>query len=489
MNGQKPSRIRLFLTRRPWFLRRFLAGLPALLATAAFAWLCVAMATLDPQQARSAALARANQYFEQKDYRAARVGYERVARTGDESVGLSRFRLSLCLDELGEADRATKILDGLATTSRPGFAPAHVRQAIRLWPRAIGSASVRGIVETHLLLACKSDPESSEVNAMLGEFYLATGRPAVAEPYLLKAATDRPDLYLELASIAGARGLGPRARDLAKTALEAFRARLDADPGDPIARLLCAEALVRLRDFPAAVAMLRQAARARPDRRFPPALANTYLAWADDLARENLDNIGGQFELLGKGLAADPTNLKLLDRFSALIRAGGDHGARAREALQALVATGKATGAVRYALGLDAWESGRKAEALLHWSEAARLDPSVPAFANNLAWALAIAPEPDLPRALTLIDQVVAQFPNDPRFRETRGQILAKLNRWKEALPDLQSALSVYPNSRELHGILAEPYDHLDAPGMAAQHRRRAEAEAEATADRRADPG
>ena len=111
----------------------------------------------------------------------------------------------------------------------------------------------------------------------------------------------------------------------------------------------------------------------------------------------------------------------------------------------------------------------------MHWEQAARLDPSMPAYANNLAWALAISPEPDLPRALATIDPVVARYPNDPRFRETRGQVLAKLGRWKDALPDLQSALLVYSGSRELHRALAATYDHLEAPGMAAEHRRRAD--------------
>lgn len=138
------------------------------------------------------------------------------------------------------------------------------------------------------------------------------------------------------------------------------------------------------------------------------------------------------------------------------------------------MARGAATGPVRYALGLDAWEHGRAAEARLHWEEACRLWPEMPAFANNLAWVLGTGPNPDLPRALDTINPVIARWPGDPRFRETRGQILARMRHWKEALPDLETALSVYPDDPELHRTLADTYEHLGAPAMAAEHRKRA---------------
>ena len=138
--------------------------------------------------------------------------------------------------------------------------------------------------------------------------------------------------------------------------------------------------------------------------------------------------------------------------------------------------SGRATGPVLFALGLDAWLAGRRSEACLHWEEACRLDPGSPVFANNLACALAAGPDPDLTRALAIINPVIALRPDEPRFRETRGQILARLERWKEALPDLKAALVVYPDRSDLHRALAETYVHLNAPGMAAEHRKRADA-------------
>ncbi len=160
----------------------------------------------------------------------------------------------------------------------------------------------------------------------------------------------------------------------------------------------------------------------------------------------------------------------LLGRFSDLIRTGGVQGARARAALQTLVVRGVATGPVRYALRLDDWEHGRGAEARLHWEEACRLSPQMPAFVNNLAWILSTGRNPDLPRALDAITEVIARWPGELRFRGTRGHILARMRRWKEALADLEMALIVYPNDPDLHRTLAETYDRLYAPRMAAEH-------------------
>jgi predicted Zn-dependent protease len=98
----------------------------------------------------------------------------------------------------------------------------------------------------------------------------------------------------------------------------------------------------------------------------------------------------------------------------------------------------------------------------------------MPAFVNNLAWVLANGKDADLPRALKTIDPAVERWPGDPHLRATRGEILVKLERWKEALPDLEAAVKSDSGNAALHRFLAETYEHLDAPAMAVEHRKRA---------------
>ncbi len=66
--------------------------------------------------------------------------------------------------------------------------------------------------------------------------------------------------------------------------------------------------------------------------------------------------------------------------------------------------------------------------------------------------------------------------PNQPRYRNTRGHILAMFGRWQEAATDLEASLDSLPDKSNAHRALAEAYDHLGLPVMAAQHERMAEA-------------
>jgi predicted Zn-dependent protease len=97
-------------------------------------------------------------------------------------------------------------------------------------------------------------------------------------------------------------------------------------------------------------------------------------------------------------------------------------------------------------------------------------------IANNLALALTAGNSPELARALSLVNLALDHAPGDVNFRDTRGRILARMGKWKEALPDLEAALTQRANQPELHRTLAETYDHLGVTAMAAEHKRLAEA-------------
>ena len=454
-----------------------LACLPALLAGGGVLVLAGVAAMSDPGKLRAHYFHEAVQHLQAKDYQAALLGFERVTEL-DGASGADRrveYDRAVCLDALGEHQQAEVLIDRLAPEGRVGFAPAHAWKARRLLTRAnLSPTSVRE-AENHLLHALQDAPDSIEAHDRLEQFYLETGRPDRAIPYLEKLVVARPDLLMTLARTLQSQGNRFQARERASVARKLFQKRAEADLNDFGARLRWVEAAVFLEDFPGAAGALQPEARPGRDDRYRRALSQVYAAWADAVERRSGSDVAERLALLQRGLDLDPSNEALIGRFSRLIKAGGDEGSRARRALQTLVAQGAATGPVLFALGLDAWMNGRRNEACLHWEEAYRLDPRSPVVANNLACALAADSSPDLGRALATINPVIALRPDEPRFRETRGQILARLERWKEALTDLKFALAVYPESSELHRALAETYVHLNAPGMAAEHHKRAD--------------
>jgi tetratricopeptide (TPR) repeat protein len=463
--------------RRSGFCRHVLAGVPALVAMGAVVVVAGAVAMTDQGQVRARYFQEAVRQFQAGRYEAARLGFERIVEEeGPGGDPEARFDLAVCLGALGENEQAAALIDPLAPDDRLGYAPAHVWKACRLWSGSEHRPEDVRAGEQHLLLAHRIAPDSIEVNALLGQFYLAGGKVEKALPHLEKAARERPALLLMLARACQNCGDTTGVRRWAREARRIFQQRAEASLDDHESRLYWADAEMILEEFAKAVDVLQREAGRKRDDRYPRALAQVFLEWSDSLGRKFPADLAGRLALLERGLEQNPANVDLLARFSTMIHGGGAGGDRARAALRSLLARGQATGPVRFALGVDAWEQGRAGEARLHWEEACRLSPQMPAVANNLAWMLTTGPDPDLPRALETINPVIERLPGDLRFRGTRGQILAGMERWKEALADLELALKVYPDSAQLHRALAETYEHLDAPGMAAEHRQRAAA-------------
>jgi predicted Zn-dependent protease len=90
---------------------------------------------------------------------------------------------------------------------------------------------------------------------------------------------------------------------------------------------------------------------------------------------------------------------------------------------------------------------------------------------NNLAYVLLQVPNPPLDEAFDATNKALALVPDDYRFRQTRGEVLVKLNRWKEAVDDLEYALNGAPDATTIHQSLAQAYEALGNKELAAAHR------------------
>jgi predicted Zn-dependent protease len=190
------------------------------------------------------------------------------------------------------------------------------------------------------------------------------------------------------------------------------------------------------------------------------------------LDRDAKASAGEKLRLLDQGLRYDPRNTDLLNRLAAAVRFQGEEADQARAALQGILARGEGSAMAHFALGVDAWQRGDHSASTVHLEEAQRLSPEAPVIANNLAWVLCQGPPENLARALELSNIALKRSPDNPSFHGTRGEVLVRLGRWKEALPDLEAALPRNPKDPLLHKRLAEVYDKLGVPAMAAEHQR-----------------
>jgi uncharacterized protein HemY len=142
--------------------------------------------------------------------------------------------------------------------------------------------------------------------------------------------------------------------------------------------------------------------------------------------------------------------------------------------LKTLVRQERAPVVARVLLALDHLARGEQAEAERHLHKALELAPQAAQALNNLAFLLAHVSPRDRPRALAVMNAVLRRWPDQPNFRDTRGQILAQMRHWEAARTDLEAALPGLANKEGTHRTLAETYEHLGQPERAAEHRRQA---------------
>jgi tetratricopeptide (TPR) repeat protein len=420
-------------------------------------------------------LDQGNAAFQAKDYPLALTCFERACTQG----GLrptTTYQLALTAEALALNDRAVLLMNRLAPADAQGYGEAHLWQAVRLLQNSPQTDADRKKAERHLLYALQGETKDKELaHVLLGEVYFAEGKLDLAEPHLAKALKARPVTRLRLARLYALRGDRERARREAVIAADYFQARTKLDLTDHFARLAWADATAFLERFSDAAAILEEGWAVSQRVEYRIAQGMVYASWCDYQVRVKGGKDHDQLALVQKGLSYDPNNTLLLNRLLTVLTTGGDDVATARSALEKMLARGEAPGVVHFALGVDAWHRGQREQAQLHWERATELAPYLTLAANNLAMLLMEADPSQLPRALQLINLALDKTPASLNFRDTRGRIYAKMGKWREALADLEAALTRNADSPSLHRTLATVYDHLDVQTMAEEHRRQAD--------------
>jgi tetratricopeptide (TPR) repeat protein len=518
--------------RTPWLVaeglrvfasdgRSLLAGLPALLAGVVTLAVAIRVGTASEDQLISRYLVEYDRRAKARDFDGALACLDRLLQSRADWPELRFEQAKTHLQKAehnqakgesdqarGEQGQAVAILSQIAPVDRRGYIPAHLTLAKMLAKDGIRSESTYKQVEEHLKHAQSgTGPESADAAVLLGNLYAQTpGQAERAETYLLKAVDRQPALLLTLAELARQQKKDGVAKERAEHARAVFQKEAEEGFDRPEARLNWAQACFFLKDVTGAIAILERGTKLSGDPRYRRALATLYAHQENELAQKGAP-VADRLALLEAGLMYDATNVNLLGRLSNLLLTGGpDESERARSALRDALTDGKVSAGVHCVLGMDAsmraslisplveahpWSRSRgldlgehllavararwEDEARTQWEQAFRLNPDMEIVANNLAWLLAHAPNPDLNRALDLADRAVKRNPTAPHYHGTRGVILMKLGRWSEALTDLEEELKHSPTNKQLHLSLAEVYDHQNDPEMARLHRARAE--------------
>lgn len=463
------GRMRWWWQGREW--RTAIIWAPAVVATTGIACIAGMCLNTSSQEIEARYLTEGKSAFQAKNYARALTCYERLAPqiTNRPEV---LYQLALTAEAMGDQNRAATLMRELAPNDKKGYPQAHYWRAIQFL-KLPPSGRPLAAAESHLLRALESEiDERGDVHGKLGSIYLSTGKLEEAEFHLTKAAAKSKNFKIPLAQVLSARKNVTRARQEAEEASKYFRDIVRSEQANIHARLKWAEAVAFLEDFPLAVEIHREGLASTNDEIFRLAIASTYVGWYDVKKSQPGSRPEQLIALIDQGLNYDPSNLDLLNRLIDQLRSGGAGADSGRKLLQELLAKGgNSIGLVHFALAVDAHIRGDAPGEKLHLERAIKLDPKTGRIANNLAWVLSQPPNPDLPRALALINMSLEQEPNSPKYLDTRGKILIAMGKWQEALADLELVSAKAPATSGLHAALAEIYEKLNQPALAAEHK------------------
>jgi tetratricopeptide (TPR) repeat protein len=335
-------------------------------------------------------------------------------------------------------------------------AERHLQKVLQLQPESPAALSLLGRVAlerrdypraiAHLEHALRVAPGAAGVQYPLAMAYRGAGQLADAEAHLKRAGDTRsiapPDPLMDAVS----RALGNAG---------AFEAR-------------GMEALDR-RDWPAAVANLREAVRIAPDNAVTRLNLGTALSLSGDsvaareqyLAALNIDpSLARAHFALGAIALEEQRADEALERFAAAIKYDPDfldarfmlaeqlrHHGRAEEALahyEQVLKVNTAASQARFGAAMALVRLRRYIAARDRLDEGMRLHPDQPGFPHALARVLAAAPEAparDGRRALMIMEQLLASYQSVAAF-ETMAMALAEVGRFREAVDWQQRAIA-----------------------------------------------
>ncbi len=400
----------------------------------------------------------------------AELYYHRMA-TLDDAAPEAIFGMALAAAGRKDLDRARGLMRQIAPENGSGYSPAHLWLAKDLLGRGSSLSPAESLVaEQHLLHSLNGDSQNNEAHALLGYLYWGRGDTKQSILHLEEASKERPELAASLAVMYAKQKDDRAAKSAALKARDYFARKTEADPGVPENRLQWGLTELLLQNYEQAVTILQVGLASKDAGRFHDTLAGAYLAWYEATPASDDAGLAKRMELLKSALDHGPNNPQVLAVLTELSTGDSGNADAARAALEKVLAQGKAPAIVHAILGTRALQKGDTAKALVHLELANQGDARIPAVLNNLAWIFATQEKPDLEHALGLA-QSARKLGTDPEFSATLGMILCRLGRYQEAVKELETATSAFPDRNRIHAELAECYEKLGDADLAKLHR------------------
>ena len=437
-------------------------GLPALLVCAAVLW-----ALLMPSFLR---LPRSVLYRQRLDTAIRAGDFEEAELCAERLVRETKgnptyvFAYACILGDKGERGRCLAVMQQLAPPDSPGYGPAHLWLARRLIAQKDPSPESIKEMENRLIWASKQESSAPAARALLLRYYCGTGQPIKAEEQFGVSAATEPEAQMNLALAYAVRGDQDNSFKHAQVVRDLCSAVCKRQPDNAKARLEWAQAAALMGDFPAAVSVLQEGYRLTNAPGYRINLGRFFFNWASSFGNDRA-HLVDRVVLLSRSVECDDSNALLIRTLVDQAPIDRPDAKDLRAQIDQLIADKNSPAILQIFLGVDSVLKKDPKEASRRFDLARAANPDSPRILNNIAWTISANPPERLALALSIMETAVAQLPAEQRFLGTRGQILAKLQRWPEAMADLQIAAKVMPENKELQDVMARSY-----PSSEGQH-------------------
>jgi predicted Zn-dependent protease len=450
----------------------WLKAAPAVLAALAWVALGVLFAVSKPPAVEARYVKVADEALAARDYHTAYLASQRLLKLESAQRPAHIMRLANSMKGLGNLELALTLAAQVAPMDVPGYPPAHFFIADNVMREVGPSTNSLRIVEPHLRNLLATQPDHLAAQVLLGQYYCKIGDWRQGRDWFLKAYPRRNDLALQLSEAENMLHRPVEARQWAEKAVAYFRAETQRDPQTDTLRLQWAESELQLNHLTNALLILEEGIKQSNHRSYREFAARLIAQQVIEVIASSPTNHAARLDLLKRGLEYDPQNKTLIIELIRLTHAEKNDNGPAVTYLRELRNRVEYRANLNYYAGMEAWNRNDLASARDYLLGAYSADPDNAILANNLAYLLTLADPPNPQRGLDIINTVLKRYPDSPVFRETRGQVLLKLEKWGDAAADFEFSRRFFPKQPGLHESLALAYANLGNPGRSAEYQR-----------------
>ena len=405
-----------------------------------------------------------------RDYAVATVVLKSLIDSSPRNLEL-QYQQALIEDLRGNTDLAAKQMDVLATSQNHGLAAMWLiskesnLQELKKWTEP-KHARFRQLIEIGLKSLDGENLLSAKV--LMFSYLAEIGAYSDAGRYISEVVPARPELALAAATLCRSQHDANGVSKYATIAERHFESELSRQPTDINARINLARALMIRTRFEDAAKLLNDGYRLTKDSRLTGVTGEALLVWSNYLGAsdENSKNLVKRLQILHAAIGVVPSDPAVGSAIAQLIIDCRDNRSPEVNRLKEAILAGTDPVATHFIHGTLALLDGKFEDAKSQLELALQREPNAPTILNNLAVAIAEMKGSDLEKALSLVDVALAKSPNHAYFFETRGQILVKLKRWQEAIPNLEVALEAKELRPAIYPSLALAYEKIGATDL-----------------------